>query len=151
MCLVHRLVIQNRRLDCRFSIMTGIYLFYLVVALSLLTACSSLQKENNLQENHHDHVCVSVAEIIWLYYTAVDRGELKLFGSTVRRDRLEPSRIEYVYDLNGTQQGITSYKVYARLQPLARPDSSMPDIPVIGALLNTQGEIIDSEAHFYHE
>lgn len=84
--------------------------------------------------------------IVDRYLEAVDRGELAIFGKTLDRSMIVPTRIEYVYDLFSRT---TRIKVYSNLkEPLAVPGQSNCRILGVSAAMD-DGHITEVESHVW--
>jgi hypothetical protein len=84
--------------------------------------------------------------IVQRYLTAVDRGELEIFGQKLVRSMLDPVRVEYVYDLSSRT---TRIKVYSNLkEPLPVPGQPDCQILSVGAVME-DGHITEMESHVW--
>lgn len=111
--------------------------------------------ETNPRSVYHDHACVNPHEVERLFFEAVDRGELEVFKTKISRDMIILMRIEYVYDLADMSRGINTFKIIAKLkQPISIPgkqDVNLPKISLVGAILDKEGNILNSEAHILQD
>jgi hypothetical protein len=84
--------------------------------------------------------------IVQRYLTALDRGELKIFGQKLVRSMLNAVRVEYVYDLSSRT---TQIKVHSNLkQPLPVPGQHGCQILSVGAVME-DGHITEIESHVW--
>ncbi len=82
------------------------------------------------------------------FLKAVDRGELTLHGQTLSREMLNPTQVEYVYDLLSRK---TRLRIHATLkQPLTLPEHPGCRILCISAEMD-DGRIIEIESHLWIE
>jgi hypothetical protein len=85
--------------------------------------------------------------VIGTYLKAVDRGELEVFDRKLDRSMIIPTRVEYVYDLESPTPQI---KVHADIkQPMSVPDHGDCEIRGVTAILNRDGQIVETEAHVW--
>jgi len=84
--------------------------------------------------------------LVHRYLQAVDRGELEIFGQTLDRSMIVPTRVEYVYELSSRA---TRIKVHSNLkQPLPVP--GQPDCRILGvSAVMEDGHIIETESHVW--
>lgn len=80
-----------------------------------------------------------------IFYQAVNRGELIIFGQKIEKSLLIPMQVEYIYKFDGTKPFV---KIYSEL----KYDVSIaqhPEIKLrgISAVLNNSGHIIETSAH----
>ena len=119
--------------------------FSMVVVYSIYSFASiSEQSTNTIKlENHQPK------EIIDVFLKAVDRGELIVFEQTIDKSILIPLRVEYVYELNGSQPTVKIYSELKRLTPVPLHDGIK--LRGISAILNDDGHIIEIRAHVISE
>ena len=80
------------------------------------------------------------------FLSAVDRGELSIFGRRLERSMIIPVRVEYVYELSSRT---TRVKIYSSLKtPMAvpgRPDCQVRSVSTV----MEGGKIIEIESHIW--
>jgi hypothetical protein len=80
------------------------------------------------------------------FLSAVDRGELSIFGHRLERSMIIPVRVEYVYELSSR---ITRVKIYSNLKTLmavpGRPDCQVRSVSAV----MEGGKIIEIESHIW--
>jgi hypothetical protein len=82
------------------------------------------------------------------FLKAVDRGELTLHGQTLSREMINPTQVEYVYDLLSRK---TKLRIHATLkEPLRLPDQPRCRILCISAEME-DGRIVEIESHVWIE
>jgi hypothetical protein len=82
------------------------------------------------------------------FLKAVDRGELTIYGLTLTRERINPTQVEYVYDLLSRK---TKLRIHATLkEPLRLPDQPGCRILCISAEME-DGRIVEIESHVWVE
>jgi hypothetical protein len=125
----------------RFSILT----FVMLVACSTYAFAHVVevtlgQIKPQFQEPH---------EIVEIYFLAVGRGELVVFGRKLSKSMLIPISVEYVYDLRSAMPRV---KVYSKLkQPMPVPGQESCKLRGVSAILDGEGRIIETEAHIWPE
>jgi hypothetical protein len=84
--------------------------------------------------------------LVQRYLQAVDRRELAIFGKTLDRSMIVPTRIEYIYELSSRTM---RSKVYSNLkQPLPVPGQGDCRILGVSAVLE-DGHITEIESHIW--
>ena len=119
--------------------------FAMVVVYSIYSFASiSEQSTNTIKlENHQPK------EIIDVFLKAVDRGELIVFEQTIDKSILIPLRVEYVYELNGSQPTV---KIYSEIKKLIRiPGHEGIRLRGISAIIDGVGHIVEIRAHVIPE
>lgn len=82
------------------------------------------------------------------FLKAVDRGELRIYGQTLTREMINPTQVEYVYDLLSRK---TKLRVHATLkQALKLPDQPGCRVLCISAEME-DGRIVEVESHVWIE
>ena len=82
------------------------------------------------------------------FLKAVDRGELTLHGQTLTREMLNPTQVEYVYDLVSRK---TKLRIHATLkEPLTLRDQPGCRVLCISAEME-DGRIVEIESHLWIE
>jgi hypothetical protein len=82
------------------------------------------------------------------FLKAVDRGELTIYGRTLTREMINPTQVEYLYDLLSRK---TSLRIHATLkEPLKLPDQPGCRILCISAEME-DGRIVEIESHLWIE
>lgn len=82
------------------------------------------------------------------FLKAVDRGELTIYGRSLTREMINPTQVEYVYDLLSRK---TSLRIHATLkEPLKLPDQPGCRILCISAEME-DGRIVEIESHLWIE
>ena len=82
------------------------------------------------------------------FLKAVDRGELTIYGQTLTREMIDPTQVEYVYDLVSRE---TRLRVHATLkQALKLRDQPGCRILCISAEME-DGRIVEIESHLWIE
>lgn len=123
----------------------ALFAFVMVVTGSDYTFAHVLERPAGpvSQEFHEPH------EVIEMYFKAVSRGELIVFDRKLDKSMLIPVRVEYVYELNST---IPRVKVYSELkQPMSVPAQEGCKVRGVSAIIDTEGRIIEIEAHVWPE
>lgn len=93
------------------------------------------------------HVFDEPREVVKIYLKAVERGELIVFDQPLDPSMISPVRVEYVYELDVARPRV---KVYSELrQPMPVPGQEDCRIHGVGAVLDTDGTIIETEAHVW--
>lgn len=88
-------------------------------------------------------------ELIKIYLQAVDRGELVVFGQKLNKSMLVPVRVEYVYELKTATSRV---KIYSELkEPMPVPEQESCELRGVSAILDVEGQIIETEAHIWSE
>jgi hypothetical protein len=92
-----------------------------------------------------DLTFLAVNEIVAMFNAAVARGELVVFGKSIRPGKVRAVRVEHVFDLDARSPTV---KVYAELAPLLDPPG-MPNCKAfaISAFISVDGHITDTEVH----
>ncbi len=86
-------------------------------------------------------------KIVRLFLEEVDRGKVVLFGRRFDRSMLNPTRIEYVYDLN---TDIPEIRIYSEVtKPIAIPDIDTCELRAVSAVMSPTGKIITIRAHVW--
>ena len=86
-------------------------------------------------------------EVVRVFLTAVDRGELRVFGRKLDRTMIVPVRVEYAYAVDSR---VSVIRVYSNLrQPILTPDHKDCEVRGVSAVLNDEGGIIEIEAHVW--
>ena len=117
----------------------------LLGCLLAVTAGASAAAVSRVDPVARDAPCLDTREVLALFLAAVDRGELSLFGVTLRRDQVTPARIELVLDL---RTRTTARKVYVEIdEPLPVPGHPDYAIEGITATLTGENRIGETEAH----
>lgn len=84
-----------------------------------------------------------------MFGSAVTRGELVVFGKIVDLSMINPSRVEYVFDLVNNMRTV---RVYSDLiTPLRTPDLDNCKVYGISAEISLDGHIVGTEAHVWPE
>ena len=87
-------------------------------------------------------------QLVDAFLQAVDRGELRIYGRTLTREMINPTQVEYVYDLLSRK---TSLRIHATLkEPLRLPDQPGCRILCISAEME-DGRIVEIESHLWIE
>ncbi|QKT04605.1 hypothetical protein HUS23_12705 [Ectothiorhodospiraceae bacterium 2226] len=87
--------------------------------------------------------------VVDVYLAAVDRGELRLFSHTLDRAMINPTRVEYAFELDAPTATV---KVYSELRrPIAVPNQANCEIRAVSATLDPDGNIIETEAHIWQQ
>lgn len=82
------------------------------------------------------------------FLKAVDRGELTIYGRSLTREMINPTQVEYLYDLLSRK---TSLRIHATLkEPLKLPDQPGCRILCISAEME-DGRIVEIESHLWIE
>jgi hypothetical protein len=82
------------------------------------------------------------------FLKAVDRGELTIYGRSLTREMINPTQVEYVYDLLSRK---TSLRIHATLkEPLKLRDQPGCRILCISAEME-DGRIVEIESHLWIE
>lgn len=83
--------------------------------------------------------------VIQRFNEAVDRGELTVYGRTLKRSMIVPLRVEYVYDLASRAMLI---RVYSDLKtPLPVPERECK-VRALGAIMQ-DGRVVEIESHIW--
>ena len=87
--------------------------------------------------------------VIEIYFKAVSRGELVVFEQALDKSMLIPVSVEYVYKLDSP---IPRVKVYSELkQRMPVPGQQSCKVRGVSAILDTEGHIVETEAHIWPE
>jgi hypothetical protein len=82
------------------------------------------------------------------FLKAVDHGELTIYGQTLTREMINPTQVEYVYDLVSRK---TKLRIHATLkEPLKLPGQPGCRILCISAEME-DGRIVEIESHVWIE
>ena len=85
--------------------------------------------------------------VVRAFLTAVDRGELRVFGRKLDRTMIVPVRVEYTYAVDSR---VPVIRVYSNLrQPISAPNHKDCEVRGVSAVLNDEGGIIETEAHVW--
>jgi hypothetical protein len=91
--------------------------------------------------------CVSPTEAVDSFLRAVDRGELVLFLTTLQRDDITPTGVEYLYEFDSHLPTIT-VRVDLKV-PMAVPGEPGLEVRSVTAVLGYEGDIVETRAHVY--
>lgn len=117
-------------------------LFVTLLVAAPASAHVSMQQPRLAPPAQHDR-----HEIVRMFLQAVNRGEVMLFGHDIKPEMLQPTRVEYIYELNSPTPEI---RVYSEITtPLAVPDNDTCEIRALSATLDEQGNIIEVKAHVW--
>lgn len=84
-------------------------------------------------------------EIVEIYLNAVNKGELIVFDQRLNNSILVPVRVEYIYEIISKN---TTRKVFSELKEQIKvPGQDCCLIKEIGATLDLQGHIVETEVH----
>lgn len=84
--------------------------------------------------------------VVDTFLQAVDRGELVVFGRTLSREMVLPTRIEYSYDLAGRS---TDIRIHADLrEPIVLSGGAGHRVRCISAAMK-DGHIVEVESHVW--
>lgn len=91
---------------------------------------------------------VDSEQVVRIFMQAVERGELKLFDTTVAFSALKPQHVEYTYKIGEKEPTVKVYSLLTKPMPL--PD--MPDILIEGVtvILDKDGQILEAVVHCHH-
>ena len=121
----------------------------LLLGLSALLA-STVDKpylDNSGEGNPNEVEFIPPERIMSMYYKAVDRGDLVVFGIQLDHSMLVPVHVSYIYPVNGQ---VPKIKVYAKLKkPMKIPEQNNNRFTGVCAILDIFGEIIETEAHIF--
>ncbi|MCG6885770.1 MAG: hypothetical protein LJE74_01015 [Proteobacteria bacterium] len=84
-------------------------------------------------------------EMVQVFLTAVDRGELIVFGKVLDRTMISPVEVRYIYTKNNPEPSIEVYSLL--LTTVELPGLDNCNIEGIGASLDVNGTIIESRVH----
>ena len=83
--------------------------------------------------------------VLRAFRNAVDRGELVVFGESLREDALDPQQVEYIYTL---ETRLPTVRVHSVLnQPFPIPGAPNVRATAVTSVLDRAGRIIDSIVH----
>lgn len=86
-------------------------------------------------------------KIVRLFLEEVDRGKVVVFGRRFDRSMLNPTRVEYVYDLNTDTPEI---RVYSEMtKPMAIPGVDTCELRAVSAVMSPAGKIITIRVHLW--
>jgi len=86
-------------------------------------------------------------KVVERYFQAVGRGELVVFDRKLNKSMLVPVEVEYVYKL---YSAIPRIKVYSELkEPMPVPGQENYKLRGVSAILDDDGQIIETEAHIW--
>jgi|GEM_PF-1741780 len=106
---------------------------------------SRLKEQLGLGADRIPYPQIDARRVVRIFLEAVENGELIVFDMILDKSNIKPERVEYIYTL--THQTPT-VKVYSTLtKAISLP--TMPDVQIKGvsAILNREGEIIETIAH----
>lgn len=86
-------------------------------------------------------------KIVRLFLKEVDRGKVILFGRRFDRSMLNPTRVEYVYDLNTDTPEIRVYSEVTK--PMAIPGIDTCELRAVSAVMSPAGKIITIRVHLW--
>lgn len=125
-----------------------VFIFFLL-GLSTLLA-STIDKpysDNSNLTNPNKVEFIPPERIMSMYYKAVDRGDLIVFGIQLKRSMLVPVHVNYIYLVNGQTAKV---KVYAKLKnPMQIPEQGNNTFTAVCAILDMFGAIVETEAHIF--
>lgn len=80
-------------------------------------------------------------DVVKVFLKAVDRGEVVVFGHTLKRASLIPLRVEYMYELADLS---ASVKIFATLiHPISVPELQSMKVFEISATLDPEGKVTE--------
>ncbi len=118
---------------------------YLRLAKSDTPGADHKNAHGEISYPHIPHPRINPRQVIDVFLTAVDRGELTVFEKQIIRSMLEPVRVEYIYTLDNHMPTV---RVFSALKkPLPFPD--IPEVFVVGitGVLDRNGHITDTAVH----
>ena len=116
-----------------------------VISYSIYTFASISKHSTNTieQENHKPY------KIIDMFLKAVDRGELVVFEQQIDKSILIPLRVEYIYELNGSQPTVIIYSEVKKLIPI--PEHKDIKLRGISTVLDSLGHIVEIRVHVFQQ
>lgn len=126
------------------------YHYAIIFIIASITMSSfTLAHMSEQLPDYRKHKIYEPDKVIELYFNAVDRGELIVFNQRFDKSMLTPIRVEYVYEL---KSAISKIKIYSDLkQSIPVPEQTNCKIRGISAILDAEGNIIETEAHVWTE
>jgi hypothetical protein len=122
-----------------------------LIALLALLALSPVFAAVSVPEHWIDTSRPAIEDpgrLVDTFLKAVDRGELRICGQTLTREMLNPTQVEYVYDLLTRK---TELRIHATLnEPLMLPGQPGCRILCISAEME-DGRIVEVESHVWIE
>lgn len=86
-------------------------------------------------------------EIISIFYSAIERNELRAFDQVLSKDMIVPVNVQYIYDLGSPVPQISIYSKLKKAIPIpADPSCSAGGIT---AVLDHEGQIISTSVHVH--
>jgi len=88
---------------------------------------------------------IDARRVVRIFLEAVENGELIVFDMSIDKSYIKPERVEYIYTLTDQTPTVQVYSTLTK--PISLP--TMPDVQIKGvsAILNSEGEIIETIAH----
>ena len=88
---------------------------------------------------------IDARRVVRIFLEAVENGELIVFDMSIDKSYIKPERVEYIYTLTDRTPTVQVYSTITK--PISLP--TMPDVQIMGvsAILNSEGEIIETIAH----
>lgn len=84
-------------------------------------------------------------QVIDVFLTAVDRGELTAFSEPLRRPLLDPRQVEYLYTLDSHLPTVRVYSILKESVPI--PGERGLRATAVTGVLDRDGRIVDSIIH----
>lgn len=120
-----------------------IIIFFLLLAAGISIASVNKSPDYNIKSLPQPHQKFN--QVVEIFLTAVDNGELIIFDNIITPDMLQPVQVKYVYSIDNETPTISVFSLLRKaLNVPGIDDCTATGIEVI---LDNDGNIIDSAVH----